>query len=191
MDNNNPNLELEEFEEQEIPAEEKTREELIYELELKMQEIDTKIEFAEDELYFEESQITEEDIQALKQEYRELKAEKKALLKQHKTNWDKFPIWMFAYGVFQVVFSFFYVMSMISLLFASWFLNLINSYTRAWEIVSFFFLPFISIVASTIIFFTLKDKIKRRFFSIIFIIQGLETLITVILMIVTLVGLWK
>lgn len=161
--------------------------EQIYEIEIKMQELDAQIELYEDALYNSEEEIfTDEKLTELKTEYKRLRSEKKLLTKQTKTNWDKIPVWMFAYGVFQVFFSFFYVLGIISAYFASWFVDLIRAngvVSKFWEISSLFIIPFISILISVIILILIKEKFRKRFFAVVFSIQLIETIISVIIVI--------
>src|SRR5690554_709351 len=94
-------------------------EEQLYEIEVKMQEIDAKIERFEDALYERNEEIfSYEEYLQLKEEYKNLRKVKKAISKQKKGKWDNIPVWMFAYGVFQIIFSFFMVLNMASILFA-------------------------------------------------------------------------
>lgn len=172
-----------------------TLEEKIYEIEIKMQEIDSKLEMYEDSYYNGDDNIFPlEEYDRLKQEYKELKKQKKALLKENKQNsfWDKVPVWMVAYGIFQIIFSFFFVISMVSILFSSWFLgNVITKSTKFWEAFSFFFIPFISLLISTIIFLLIKDKLRKKIFLVIFSIQGIETIVSAIIMATYLVKVWN
>lgn len=158
-------------------------EEQLYEIEVKMQEIDAKIERFEDALYERNEEIfSYEEYLQLKEEYKNLKKVKKAISKQKKGKWDNIPVWMFAYGVFQIIFSFFMVLNMASILFAEWFLGMFSEITKFWSIVGFFMLPLISVLLSLIIFLLIKDKARKKFFLIIFSIQFIETVIAVIIM---------
>lgn len=172
-----------------------TIEDKIYEIEIKMQEIDSKLEMYEDSYYEgDDENFPYEEYERLKQEYKDLKKQKKALLKENKQNgfWDKVPVWMVAYGTFQVIFSFFFVISMVSILFSSWFLgNVVTKSTKFWEAFSFFFIPFISLLISTIIFVLIKDKLRKKIFLVIFSIQGIETIVSIIIMATYLVKAWN
>lgn len=155
-------------------------------LELEIQNKEDAMEYIDQSLY--------QELADLSVQYKKLKSDKRDLSKQIKSKWDKFPAWMFIYGIFQIVFSVFYVMSVVSLNFATWFLNKIVGYeniTRFWEGFGFFFIPFISLATSTVILFLIKDKTKKIFFLVIFGIQTILTLISVGIMISFLVGVWN
>lgn len=161
--------------------------EQIYEIEVKMQELDAQIEQYEDALYNSDEEIfSEEKLNDLKTEYKRLRGEKKLLTKTTKTSWDKIPVWMFLYSVFQVFFSFFSILGMVSAYFAFWFMGLIKSngeVTEFWRIFALFFIPFISILISVIILIFQKEKARKRFYAVAFSIQAIETIISVIIMI--------
>jgi len=188
---------MENFDNNEIILEENklTIEEQIYQIEVRMQEIDAKIEQFEDVYYQTSEEIFPyEEYEALKEEYKKLRSEKKRLLKENKQKgfWDKMPVWMFAYGVFQVIFSFFYVISMVSILFAQWFFNTFNvSEAKFWDVFTFFFIPFISLLISVIILLLIKNKERKKVFLIVFSIQAVETIISVIIMASYLVKTWN
>lgn len=195
MDNKEQNNEVTIELEEDLNINNLSIQEQIYEIEIRMQELDSQIEQLEDILYETRSEdFPHEEYENLKMEYKSLRKQKKDLVRNTKGTWDKIPVWMFAYGVFQVILSFFYILSMVSLMFASWFLGLIHNkmeITRFWEIVAFFFVPFISIVISLVILCLIKDKARKKFFAVVFSIQTLETIISVILMISYLSEVWK
>ena len=149
MDNDNKKNEQEfeiEIKNERVEENKLSVQEQIYEIEVKMQEIDVLIEEYEDALYNSDKEIfSVEKLNELKAEYKRLKSEKKLLAKQPKNNWDKIPVLMFIYGIFQVFFSFFYILGMISVAFAAWLMDILKEsgeITEFWKIFSLFFIPF-------------------------------------------------
>ncbi|MCK9535965.1 MAG: hypothetical protein M0R05_00015 [Bacilli bacterium] len=158
---------------------------LIYEIDLRRQEIDAILENYEFELYEKGNEVlTEEEYINLKEEYKQLKKKRKNLIKSkgEKTIWDEIPLWMGFYAVFQFLFSFYYIQALLSVYFAKLLLDLFSqSNSLAFNIFSFI-LPFLSVVASLIILLLLKNKKRKKVFLFVFLIQLVETLITVGLM---------
>lgn len=195
MDNKEKTNELEiEIENEVIEEVKLSVEEKVYELDIRIQEIDAQIENYEELLYQSDEFDFEEELSRLKQEYKKLRAERKALLKKPKGKWDEIPVWMFAYGLFQIIFSVFLILSMVSLFFATWFLTLIyngKELSRFLEIIGFFFVPFISILITTLILVFTKQKTRKKFMAIILSIQFVETVITVIIMLGHLKSIWN
>jgi hypothetical protein len=161
----------------------------IFEIDVRLQEIDAILERYEDILYEKEEEIlSPEEVENLVIEYRELKRKKKELSKSLKNSkWDVMPLWMAFYAVFQFVFSFYLLQSVICLRFAVWLSELIF---KVWVpdlwffYVLIFLLPFLSLLASLIILLKIKNKEKKKMFAIIYIIHGIETIITVVYLLV-------
>jgi hypothetical protein len=167
--------------EEEIQAE-------IFSIEVRLQEIDAELEHYEDMLMEKQEEILEpEEVAKLKSEYKELKKQRKNLLKQTKKSiWDTIPLWMGIYAVFQFIFSFWIILEEISRQFTIFALELLaHIFTPGlWTLyILFFLIPVLSLLASTIILLKLKNKNHKKIFAIIFGIHGLETLITIGLMI--------
>lgn len=182
---------LEENEEVEIASEEDTEEvgkikAQIFGIEVRMQEIDAILERYEDD-YFQKQQSQPEEpvkedekISALKAEYKELAKARKELLKGNKKSiWDNFPVWMGFYAVFQIIFSFYLIMTQLSTYFASWFYALFTSPTEFWFYFALFVIPFLSLLASLIILLCTKNKVHKKIFLFVYLIQGIETLMSV------------
>lgn len=157
-----------------------------------MQEIDSLLERYENTLYTSGEEIlTEDEVIALKEEYKQIKTERKILLRQGKKNaWDNFPVPMWVYAVFQIIFSFIFILQNLSANFAEWALKLFEKWDISFLqpsmtllIVMYFFIPFLSLLTSLIILLSLKDKTHKKIFAYIYIIQGIETIITVTIMI--------
>lgn len=187
MDNKDQNLNNQfdiEIDNENLEDKEVSIQKQIYEIEIKLQEIDSQIEFYEDKLYeLEDNEEYIEMIENLKIEYKNLKKQKKEISKQIKTNWDKIPIWMFAYGVFQIILSFFYVMNMLQFIFSQWFVNLIYEnieVTKFWQYFSVLLIPIINLLITLIILILIKDKVRKKFMIALFSIQTIETIISVI-----------
>ncbi len=162
----------------------------IFSIAVRLQEIDTIIERYEDALLEREEEILSvEEVEKLEEEYYELKQKKKQLSKSlKKTRWDMIPIWMGIYAVFQFIFSFFALQLQISYQFAFWLaLKIYNVWdTGIWLFyVLFFLIPFFSVLLSLLILLKIKNRDKKKIFGIIFLIQGLETIVTIIIMIVS------
>lgn len=162
-----------------------SNEESIHEIEVRMQEIDVLLERYEDIYYSKgETIMSEEEVIALKQEYNKLRKTKKSVEKT-KTKWDKMPIWMFMYGVFQIIFSFFYVLATISIEVGGWLIRVLGLKTSGfWKYSTLLFVPVLSLVTSLLILLFIKDRDKKRFFIIMYIIQGIETIITVVILLI-------
>ena len=166
----------------------KIREE-IYAIDVRLQELDSIFEQYEDALTEREEEIlSEEELNKLIDEYHELKKKKKELAKNFKkSKWEMIPLWMAVYAVCQFIFSFFLVQIQLSFYFTTWLRGLIY---KAWDTGSWllyvlpFVIPVLSLLASLIIFLKLKDRTKRKIFAIIFAIHGLETLVTIVYMLV-------
>ena len=159
--------------------------EKIFAIEVKMQELDAIIERFEDEFYregenYEPSEEETNKVKALIEEYRDLREQKKQLQKTIKTSiWDHFPLWMGIYALFQIVFSFYLIMTQISMYFAQWFLKVVNGSTDFVFYVALFMIPFLNLVLPLLIFLLLKNKVHKRMFLYIYLIHGIETLIAV------------
>lgn len=163
--------------------------EKIFTIDIRLQEIDAILERYEDVLYERDEEIlSTEEVDELVREYRELKRKKKELSKSlKKSKWDAIPLWMAFYAIFQFVFSFYLLQSIICLRFAVWLTTQLYKIwvPGTWPIYVFLFLiPFLSLLASLIILLKLKNKEKKKMFAIIYLIQGIETIITVVYIIV-------
>lgn len=166
----------------------KIREE-IYEIDVRLQELDAIFEQYEEALFEREEEIlSEEEVEESSAEYRKLKKKKKELAKSlKKSKWDIIPLWMVIYFVLQFIFSFTLIQVKLSVFFALWLGEIIYNVwdTGAWLIYTLLFLiPFLCLVASSIIFLFLKDKNKKKIFGIFFLIHSLEVIITVVIMLV-------
>ncbi|MDD3999524.1 MAG: hypothetical protein PHX62_01340 [Bacilli bacterium] len=175
--------------EESISQESATRQE-IFSIDVRLQEIDAILEKYEDVLFEKEEYIlSAEEVEILQAEYSELKANKKRLNKSlKKSRWEAIPVWMGIYAVFQFIFSFLFIQFMISLNFAFWMADSVFkiSNNQVWLFYVFLFLlPVLSLLASLIILLKIKNKERKKAFAVIYIIQGIETLITIIYMIVS------
>ncbi len=158
----------------------------VFGIEVRMQEIDAILERHEDD-YFQKQQNQPEEpvkedekISALKAEYKELAKARRELLKGNKKSvWDNFPVWMGFYAVFQIIFSFYLIMTQLSTYFASWFYALFSTPTDFWFYFGLFIIPFLSLLASLIILLCSKDKVHKKIFLFVYLIQGIETLMSV------------
>ncbi|NLD26439.1 MAG: coiled-coil domain-containing protein 22 [Acholeplasmataceae bacterium] len=160
----------------------------IFNIEVRLQEIDAELEHYEDVLMEKEEEILEpKEVEELRNEYKELKKRRKNLLKQTKKSiWDTIPLWMGIYAIFQFIFSFWLFLEEISRQFTLFMLQVLEKiFTPGlWTLYTLFFLiPFLSLLASTIILLKLKNKNHKKIFAIIFGIHGIETLVAVGLMI--------
>jgi hypothetical protein len=162
----------------------------LYQIDLRCQEIDSAIENYEDILMSRgEETLTPEELVQLKQEYREIVRKRKDILKTKKKSiWDQFPFWMAAYAVFMLVLSFFfeplyYICYKFLVLIYPLFSESMEV-TKAMEYAMLAFIPFLCLLASLIILLSLKNKIHKKIFAYIFLIQGIETLIAVIITVV-------
>lgn len=164
----------------------------VFGIEVRMQEIDAILERYEDDFYKkqqnqpEETEVPEvsgtedEKIIALKAEYKELAKTRRELLKGNKKSlWDNFPVWMGFYAVFQIIFSFYLILTQFSTYFATWFYQLFTNPTNFWFYFGLFLIPFVSLLASLIITLVTKNKLHRKIFLFVYLIQGIETLISV------------
>ncbi|GEM_PF-2269094 len=158
----------------------------IFGIEVRMQEIDAVLERYEDDYYKKQQSQPEEPIQedekirALKAEYKELAKARKELLKGNKKSlWDNFPVWMGFYAVFQIIFSFYLILTQLSTYFASWFYQLFSDATEFWFYFGLFLIPFLSLLASLIILLVTKNKVHKKIFLFVYLIQGIETLMSV------------
>lgn len=164
---------------------------LIYELDIRLQEIDVILEKYED-TFFETNQetLSVEEVEALKKEIKEIKLKKKSLLRKgKKTVWDQFPLWMAFYAVFQFAFSFYYVLIRASIFYLSWaykFFYKIIKPSIAMEYVYILTLPVLSLIISLVILLLIKNKTHKKIFGIIYAIQGVETIGAIIFMVVRL-----
>ncbi|MGD9886664.1 MAG: hypothetical protein AB7T03_01725 [Bacilli bacterium] len=172
--------------EQETIDEKAIIKEKIFEIEIKLQEIDAIIERAEDEFYHkenEQNEVSPEETQKLielKNEYRTLVKQKKQLQKSLKSSvWDNFPVWIGLYAVFQLIFSFYLILTQISTYFAQWFFTVINGSTEFAFYVSLFIIPFLNLVLSLVIWLIIKNKLHKKIFLYVYLIHGIETLMAV------------
>jgi len=168
-------------------------ENLIYEIDLRCQEIDSIFERYEYELQEKGTEnLSLEEYEALKQEYKELRKQKREMKKGGKeTIWEAIPLWMGIYAILQIIISMYFIQAMLSIHFASFLLNLFfvsNPSNTLFAILNFVF-PFLCILSSLIIFLMIKNKKAKKFFLIVFIIQIIETIVTVSLMI-SIVSSW-
>lgn len=186
MDEKNENNDVGiEFENEVLERKTLSIQEQVYEIEIRMQEIDVQIELFEEAYYQSEDDFDYEEIEKLKEEYKELRKKKKEILKRNKGKWDSIPVSLFVYGIFQIIFSSFFVLFIVSSLFSGWFITTFFTSTPGnfWLYFSLLFIPIISVLISTVILIFIKDKMRKKFFLIIYIIQFIETLITVIFMV--------
>lgn len=196
--NQNDNLDLikEENEEKELDGmfveeEIKDPSQLIYELDIRLQEIDVILEKYEDTLFETNQEILSvEEVKALKAEAKEIRLKKKTLLRKGKeTVWDQFPLWMAFYAIFQFIFSFYYVLIRVSIYYLSWaykfFYNIIKPSTFM-EYVYILTIPLLSLILSLVILLLIKNKTNKKIFGIIYAIQGVETIGAIIFMVVRL-----
>lgn len=158
----------------------------VFGIEVRMQEIDAILERYEDDFYKKQQNQPEEPVQedekirALKAEYKELAKARRELLKENKKSlWDNFPVWMGFYAVFQIIFSFYLILTQLSTYFATWFYQLFTNPTNFWFYFGLFLIPFVSLLASLIITLVTKNKLHRKIFLFVYLIQGIETLISV------------
>lgn len=157
--------------------------EQIYELEIRMQELDVQIEQYEDSLYnSNEEEISSEKLIELTEEYKRLRKEKRLLSKQLRGKWDQIPVWLFLYGIFQIIFSSFVVLVKVSMEFTTWFLGVIEKSTEFWVTFSFLMIPIISVIITTVILIIFKNKARKKFLAVVLAIQFLETVIALLIM---------
>lgn len=165
----------------------------LYQVDLRCQEIDSAIENYEDILMSRgEETLTEDELAQLKQEYREIVRKRKEILKSRKKSiWDQFPLWMAAYALLMLVLPFFfepfyYICYKFLLLVYPLFSESMEV-TTAMEYAMLAFVPFLCLLTSLIILLSLKNKVHKKIFAYIFLIQGIETLITVIIAVVLII----
>lgn len=157
--------------------------EQIYEIEIKMQEIDVQIEHYEDSLYNSDEEIySSEKLVELTEEYKKLRREKKLLTKELKGKWDQIPMWMFIYGIFQIIFSLFVVIIPISMYFTGWFLSVIGKDSKFWVTFTFLIIPILSVLISALLLILQKIKTRKMFMIVLLAIQVVETTISLLIM---------
>ena len=158
-----------------------TTKEEIFKIDVRIQEIDVLFERYEDILYSSgEETLNEEEIEHLSEEYKELRKRKKELVKlTRKSIWDKFPIWMSVYAIFQIVFSLFIIIPSFALSSI-----LIKPFPEAPFWLLDLTVPVLNSLISLTILLLLKDKNHKKIFFWIYMIQIVETLLNVIVFII-------
>ena len=172
----------EEVEDNSIPGQ-------IFKINIRIQEIDAILENYEEALYSKNEEIlSEEEYDNLKEEYRDLVKQRKELTKQRKESiWDYMPTWMAVYAIFQIVFCFFIILTQASAYFAEWMYGVFTK-VPDWLFYTLpFVIPFLNLMLSLTIYFFIKDKKQRKLFFYIYLIQIIQTLITVVILIFVLV----
>jgi hypothetical protein len=173
-------------------------------IELRLQEIDflceqleVKIEEAKYEIIGTGIDTLEEEYSNYEVEYKLLVAEKKAIIKesraQNKANggfWNTVPLWIFLIAIVHLVLSFYLVLPMLSANIAIALNGKNGSDVRV--IVLSFLLPlFLFALAGIIFVFIRKNKKLTKYYLIIFIIEMLNLIPSVIYLIVTLLSVFK
>lgn len=159
----------------------------IYNIDLRIQEIDSKLEEYEN-VYFDKGIeiLTSEEVLNLKEEYKNLRANLKVLRKSTSNRiWDKIPLWMFLYGVFQFILSSFLIMPVFTAHIAYYVKDLLGEllYTKFGAFVFIYGLTFINVIISLIIYILIiryADKLKKNIFGVIVILQIVSSITTVI-----------
>jgi len=156
----------------------------IYELEVRIQEISSTLENHEDIFYNTgEKTLDDNTVNDLHEEYKRLRQEIKEINRSGKGSiWDNMPIWMALYATFQFIFSFFYILTEMSRFFVKLTLPIFSEPSLALLIILYYFIPFISLVISLIILIIIKNKINKKTFAVIFLIQGIETIVAALIM---------
>ncbi|HHX68724.1 MAG TPA: YfhO family protein [Gallicola sp.] len=157
--------------------------EQVYEIDIRLQEIDAQIELYEEMLYQKDEKIFEDEkLMELKQEYKDLRMKKKELQKSTKGKWDQIPIWLFIYGIFQILFSLLFIMVPVSLSFVKWISSNVKVTSEFWVTTLFLLIPLICLLATGLLLIFQKNKPRKIFLLVILGFQVIETTINLIVM---------
>lgn len=166
----------------------------IQQLEIDMHELVIRLEMLEFDVPEDEEELAKRkaEIVEVKQQYRILKDEYKVLTKkEHKTVWDKIPIWMIFYAMIQIVLCFPFISSFIWVNFANtvigWFSSSLSNIPpgtvmfKAMLVLIVYSLPLINMLVTWIIYANfIKKDFDRLVFRFIWIAQGVMTLATML-----------
>ncbi len=160
------------------------------ELEIQMQELDVLMEQIElkivdyetEEQFLPEYQEKKQAFLVLEQEYKEIKKSLK------KSTWDKIPIWMILYAIFQGIICFPFISSFIWVNFANKVMEMFNESLQGISasapefvfailvILIVYSLPLLNILLSWILYINVVKKEHKKIFRTIWIGQGILTL---------------
>jgi hypothetical protein len=158
----------------------------IQEITFRLHEIDLVIDEYEEKLFVDNDSLIEEQeqeqIMMLKKEYKQLKREMKALYRTAEGKfWEKVPVWMFVYGIVQIIISSFLIMPWLTVYafdaFSGSMAGMLESNIGIFFMI--FGVTFINLfITGVILYFVFKDKLKRTVISVIWGLQFLSSITT-------------
>lgn len=159
----------------------------IQEIDIELQKVEVKIDQLE--LMPDRDQYMDEYIE-LKEKFNSLLKERKALKPKNEKIWDKIPIWMYIYCVFQIIIlGIPYVSQIIWINFSNWIITIFETqldklaYAPQFAfttvlILIIYSLPIINLFISWILYVNVVHKpFEKKVFKIIWIVQAVLTLI--------------